>query len=203
MWQLGSFQFSLLNSRKAWSEYLQPEHMKIMKSIFFSPLYFCLMNLPALLHAALSSFIAGGAVGVRSRAVHRKEDHSSLSHVKCHLQIHQHCAADCVSSCFPPTSSEAASCVFGLFALFWPSHHALPSFACGAAALILSSTNKRVQSSMIDVNPVAVLVRGVVSRLSMFWFSFSLPGKNSALCVSWSPHTSLLLVHSSGKISWK
>ncbi|KAK2531411.1 hypothetical protein Q9233_005663 [Columba guinea] len=41
------------------------------------------------------------------------------------------------------------------------------SFACGAAALLLSSTNKRVQSSMTDVNPVAVLDKPDASPTSL------------------------------------
>ena len=38
--------------------------------------------------------------------------------------------------------------------------------------MLFSTTNERVQSGMTDVNPVADLVGGIVSRLSRFWFSF-------------------------------
>lgn len=65
-----------------------------------------------------------------------------------------------------------------------------PHFYCSGADLLLSSTNEIAQS---NVNPVAVLVGGIVLRLSRFGISFSLLEKSSALCVSWSPPKSCLL----------
>lgn len=150
-------------------------------------------------HTALSKFIEGGAIWVRSDMSKEPccpaEDHSGLSNAECYLQIHWHCGAAFVSSCLPPRNTFWSSllCIRALHCvLFWAWHHALPSLPYGAAGLLFSSTSKRVESSVTHVNTVAVPPAGTVSRLSRFWFSFSLPGNSSALCVSRSPHKSLL-----------